>query len=149
MLGEDVDKRGEALREVWQCAAQRQRQLRILALRERVERQAAHPCAQHQGLVPRPRACGAQRVTQLGERSSGAHGLFNAARAWTQRCAGWISSMRLPSGSTTKAMKIPDVPNCAASRATVPPAAFAAAAVAAASRTVKITCITGSLLGPS
>ena len=61
MLRDDADERGEALRELRQRAAQRQRQLRVLGLRERVERQAADPRAQDQRLVPRPRARGAQR----------------------------------------------------------------------------------------
>ena len=61
------NERSEPVRELRISAPQRQRQLRVLALRERIERQAAHPRAQHQRLVPRPRTRGTQRVTQLGE----------------------------------------------------------------------------------
>ena len=42
-----------------------QRKLRVFALRERVEREPAHPRAQHQRLVARPRARGPQRFAQL------------------------------------------------------------------------------------
>ena len=64
------DERGEALpSSAGSARRSAQRQLRVLALRERVERQPAHPGAQHQRLVPRPRARGAQRVTQA--RTSG------------------------------------------------------------------------------
>ena len=64
MLRTHRDEAGEPRRQRGQGAVQRARQLRVLALRERIERQPAHPRAQHQRLVPRPRAGGAQRLAQ-------------------------------------------------------------------------------------
>ena len=67
MLRANRDEAGELRRQRRQSALQHARQPRVLALRERVERQPAHPGAQHQRLVPRPRAGRAQRLTQVVE----------------------------------------------------------------------------------
>ncbi len=69
----------------------------------------------------------------------------SATCAAAQRCGRWISSIRLPAGSAAMPITIPVLPNGIGSRSIVPPAALTAAAVAAASVTLKIKCATVSL----
>jgi hypothetical protein len=68
MLGAHRHESGEARRERGQLVLQPARELRVLTLRERVERQAARPRSQCERFVPRPCARLAQRCAQIVER---------------------------------------------------------------------------------